>query len=65
MERKDPRTGDDIPWDSAPPRRTVGSKEGKTVIKSGTNNTPRTLEVHLEELDAHSWLRAVPDTLLA
>jgi len=33
------------------------------MIKSGRNNTPTNLEVHLEELDAHSWLRAVPDTL--
>jgi len=24
---------------------------------------PEAIEVHLEELDAHSWLRAVPDTL--
>ena len=30
---------------------------------SGRHNTPETVEVHLEELDAHSWLRAVPDTL--
>jgi hypothetical protein len=33
------------------------------MIKSGRNNTPKTVEVNLEELDAHSWLRAVPDTV--
>ena len=33
------------------------------MIKREGNNGPETVEVHLEELDAHSWLKAVPDTL--
>jgi hypothetical protein len=33
------------------------------MIKRERNPGTETVEVHLEELDAHSWLKAVPDTL--
>ena len=32
-------------------------------MKVERNTRPDAVEVHLEELDAHSWLRAVPDTV--
>jgi hypothetical protein len=32
-------------------------------MKTQTRTRPEVIEVHLEELDAHSWLKAVPDTL--
>jgi hypothetical protein len=38
--------------------------EAKTMIKSGRINTSKAVAVHLEELDAHSWLRAVASTLI-
>jgi hypothetical protein len=54
--------GDVLPWDRAPVGRIVGPEEGGTMnIKRGKR--PEAVEVHLEELDAHSWLKAVPDTL--
>ena len=33
------------------------------MIKTARNSRQGTVEVHLEELDAHSWLKAAPDTL--
>lgn len=33
-------------------------------MKAQSKPRPEAIEIHLEELDAHSWLRAVPDTLI-